>query len=267
MAKPVAHQPIQSLWIGGQLSNVEKLCIQSFLDHGHDFHLYAYENIDNAPAATVIKDAREILPEDSIFRFKDGWGKGSVAGFADVFRLNLLHKKGGWWVDMDIICLKLFTLDQETVICSSSEGEYGALANNCVIKAPQDSAFVKYCLDQLAGKDLKNMSFGSAGPFLFQSAVKELNLQQLVVPYRFFNPIAWKFIPELVLGKMSTANKLKEMVRPLLKPATMPGRRITSESYSLHLWNEVWRSGNLDKNGTYPASSVFEKLKRKHGIG
>ena len=31
---------IQSLWIGDRLSVMERLCIQSFLDQGHQFHLY-----------------------------------------------------------------------------------------------------------------------------------------------------------------------------------------------------------------------------------
>ena len=33
---------IQSLWIGPRLSNMEHLCIKSFIDHGHKFHLYIY---------------------------------------------------------------------------------------------------------------------------------------------------------------------------------------------------------------------------------
>src|SRR5476649_1134895 len=107
MATGINNQ-IQSLWIGGNLSKVEQLCIQSFIDHGHDFHLYAYEDITNAPAKTIIHDAREIIGEEAIFKYQSGWAKGSVSGFADLFRLLMVQKKGGWWVDMDIICLKEF---------------------------------------------------------------------------------------------------------------------------------------------------------------
>ena len=113
------NKPVQSLWIGGQLSKVEQLCIQSFIDHGHELHLYAYEPINNAPAGTYMHNAREIIEEDAVFTYKNGWGKGSVSGFADWFRLLMIRKNGGWWVDMDIICLKKFDFEADTIFCSS----------------------------------------------------------------------------------------------------------------------------------------------------
>jgi hypothetical protein len=257
---------IQSLWIGGQLSNVERLCIQSFIDYGHDFHLYAYEEIKNAPTGTHLFDASAILPQTEIFKFEEGWGKGSVAGFADLFRLLLLQKNGGWWADMDIVCLKALNFDTETILCSSYEGEYGSLANNCVIKSPKNSALLKYCIEYISGLGIKNMSFGEAGPFLFQKAVKELQLEDKVVPYYYFNPIRWRSAGELILGKTSTINKLKEHIRPLFKPDTMKGRKIDAGSYTVHLWNEIWRSNNFNKNGKYSPNCLFEQLKRKHNI-
>jgi len=266
MENGINNKCVQSLWIGGQLSKVEQLCVQSFIDNGHEFHLYAYEEIKNAPKAAQIFDARTIIGEDAIFKYKTGWGKGSVSGFADLFRLLMLQKNGGWWVDMDIICLKPLDLKQDIVVCSSYEGEYGPLVNNCVVKAPLNSVLINYCLNEIAAIDLKTMSFGLAGPFLFQKAVKELNLQSDVVPYQYFNPIAWKNVGELILGDMSAKNKVKELLRPVFKPETMPGRKITKESYTIHFWNEIWNAGKLDKNGQYRASCLFEKLKRKHGI-
>jgi len=266
METDINNQVIQSLWIGGQLSNVEKLCVQSFLDHGHEFHLYAYEEIKNLPKGAHIVDARTIIDEKAIFRYESGWGKGSVSGFADLFRLLLVQKNGGWWVDMDIVCLKRFDFAQDMVFCSSYENDYGQIANNCVFKSQPDSDFIKFCLDEISKIDLKNMSFGLAGPFLFQSAIKELKLQKHVAPYYFFNPIGWKNVSDLVLGNMTATQKIKEVLRPVFKPGTMHGRKIDGNAYAIHLWNEVWNSGKLDKNATYSSSSLFEKLKRTHGI-
>ncbi|WP_316759885.1 glycosyltransferase [Pedobacter aquatilis] len=261
-----SNQKIQSLWIGGKLSKVERLCIQSFLDYGHEFHLYTYEEIDNIPKGAKILDARLIMPEDSIFRYKEGWAKGSVSGFADVFRLLMVQKYGGWWVDMDIICLKKLDMDEDTVFCTSFEGEYGSILNNCAFKLPADSFFIESCLSSIKTIDLNNMSFGKAGPFLFQSKVKELSLEKYVTPYEYFNPISWKNVGELVLGKISKQNKIKEFLRPLLKPNTMPGRRLSPKSYTIHLWNEVWNTMGFDKDGSYHQDSLIEKLKRKHNI-
>jgi len=41
--------PIGSLWIGGALSWLEIASIRSFVDLGHDYILYAYDEIPNVP--------------------------------------------------------------------------------------------------------------------------------------------------------------------------------------------------------------------------
>ena len=40
---------IQTLWIGEELSDLENLCISSYIKNGYDFHLYAYDEISNVP--------------------------------------------------------------------------------------------------------------------------------------------------------------------------------------------------------------------------
>ena len=97
---------IQSLWIGNELSNIEKLCINSYIKNGHTFHLYTYDEIKNVPKECVIKDAQEILPKDDIFAYNSGLGKGSFSAFSNYFRYKLLELKGNWWTDTDIVCLK-----------------------------------------------------------------------------------------------------------------------------------------------------------------
>jgi len=259
-------EPVQSLWIGGQLSKVEQLCIKSFIDLGHDFHLYAYETIENAPAGTKMFDARSILPEERIFRYKEGWAKDSVSGFADLFRLVLIQKNGGWWVDMDIICLKPLVFPQKTIFCSSYEGEYGALVNNCLFRLEKDHPFLAYCIDRISKIDLENLSFGEAGPFLFQQAVKELQLEKEVMPFFYFNPISWKYVGDLILGKTTAIERMKEVIRPIFKPHTMHARTIKPDTYTIHFWNEVWKTNHYDKNAHYPAFSMFERLKKRHHI-
>ena len=94
---------MQSLWIGNALSMMEQLSIASFLANGHEYHLYNYEDIENAPDGTVLKAADQILPESMIFKYK---AYPSYAGFSNFFRYKLLLTKGGWWVDTDLVCLR-----------------------------------------------------------------------------------------------------------------------------------------------------------------
>ena len=37
-----------------------------------------------------------------------------------------------------------------------------------------------------------------------------------------------------------------------------------NESYAIHLWNEVWRRRNLEKDKAYPKGSLYEHLKAKY---
>src|SRR5207253_1910437 len=55
-----SNRIIQSLWIGSELSVMERMSIISFLRNGHEYHLYTYNDLPNVPDGTVIKDANGI---------------------------------------------------------------------------------------------------------------------------------------------------------------------------------------------------------------
>jgi len=40
---------IRSLWIGGALSRLERVCLTSFLRAGHKVYLYTYDEVSNIP--------------------------------------------------------------------------------------------------------------------------------------------------------------------------------------------------------------------------
>ena len=106
---------IQSLWIGKSLSKLEQLSMKSFIDHGHTYHLYTYDNVENIPNGVVVKDGNDILSKDEIYTYKNG----SVSAFSNLFRFTLLYKKGGYWVDTDLICLKKFTFKEDDIVLST----------------------------------------------------------------------------------------------------------------------------------------------------
>ena len=83
---------IQGLWIGGALSKMEQLSIQSFLDNGHEYHLYTYGTVENIPKGAIIKNGEDILVKEHIFTYKNG----SYSAFSNLFRFVLLYKKGGY---------------------------------------------------------------------------------------------------------------------------------------------------------------------------
>jgi Glycosyltransferase sugar-binding region containing DXD motif len=264
-----SNKIIQGLWVGKELSVMENLSIKSFIANGHEYHLYVYEKVKNIPTGTMVKDGNEILSEDQIFKYQSGWGKGSYAGFADLFRYHLLKKCGGWWADTDVICLKPFDLSSSCVIASSYEGKWGEPANDCVLKLPKSSELTDYLVDATGAMNLETAEFGQTGPLLLQKAVKDLNLSQYVVSHKLFCPITWRAVnkkivyPSVTITVEGFLEYAKDIVRPILHPHLKTGG-ITSNSYSLHLWNEIWRQNSLDKNQIYDNNCLYEILKRKY---
>ena len=71
---------IQSLWMGGPLSEMEKLSIRSFVKNGHPYHLYTYGDVESVPDGAIIVDANEILPSSMAFTLRGGY-----SSFSDFF--------------------------------------------------------------------------------------------------------------------------------------------------------------------------------------
>ena len=119
-------QLISALWVGGELPEWAVLSIQSFINLGHRFQLFVYEPCPGVPDGASIRDAREILPEEA--KYQDI--RGSWAPFADWFRNEFLVCEGGWWTDLDVICLRDDLPDEFPWYCLQEPGlvAVGALA-------------------------------------------------------------------------------------------------------------------------------------------
>ena len=61
-------QDLCALWVGGELSYIERLCLASMLDIGHKVALYTYEGVPNAPSGVDLRDAREVMPQNMMVR-------------------------------------------------------------------------------------------------------------------------------------------------------------------------------------------------------
>ena len=240
----MSREIIQSLWIGSELSPVEKLCISSYIKNDHEFHLYSYNDIDGLPADCIVKDASEILPREDIFSYNVGLGKGSYSAFSNYFRYKLLTLKGNWWTDTDIVCLKKFDFEDEYVFASEKTSSDGQHITSGIIKAPISSNFAERCYNFCREQDKNTLQWGVVGPKLVSKTVKELQMENFVKPWKFFNPIGFE---QLGMIFDETFGDMK-----------------LDDSYTIHLWNEMWRRYNLDKNKKYEENCLFEKLKKKY---
>ena len=173
--------PIQSLWIGGELSPMEQLSITSFLAHGHKYHLYSYGEVGGLPKGAVLKNAEEILPKAAIFQYQR---HPSYSGFSNFFRYRLLLRKGGWWVDTDVVCLKPFAFDAPYVF-ATERIPGGEVAASAVIKAPAGSEIMAFnwhvCL---SCAEPARAAWGQFGPKLMARAIAKFGLGSYLLPRR-----------------------------------------------------------------------------------
>lgn len=237
---------VQGLWIGPKLSSMEKLCIHSFLKHGHPFHLYAYDQIEGVPSQAKLCDANEIVPASRIFFYSQ---HNSCSGFANMFRYKLLLERGGWWVDMDTVCLQTLNFSNPYVFSSESTAagtvrESGYCANTGIIRTPSNTELMRYCWDHCDRADHRALQWGETGPKLFARALEVYSLGHFVQQPSVFCPIPF--------NEWSRA----------LEPG--PEWKFSAETKAVHLWNEMWRRNNRSKDASYDPSCLYERLKSRY---
>jgi mannosyltransferase OCH1-like enzyme len=224
------------------LSAMEKLSVASFLNNGHDYHLYVYADVKGVPAGAVVKDAGEVLPPSMIFEYRDF---KSYAGFSNFFRYKLLLEKGGWWADTDMVCLRPFDFEEEHVF--ASELSYGAeVVTSGVIKAPVASPVMMYAWQACLKKDPRAIVWGETGPRLMAEAAAACALEKHTKPYTVFCPLDY--------------SEWQQVIEP------DGALQLNPDTHAIHLWNEMWRRAGVDKNRTFHRESLYERLKRKYFV-
>lgn len=218
------NQVVHGLWIGDKLSPLELLCIKSFQSHGHVFHLWTYADITTPlPEGTIIRSAEEIIPLSKVFSYEHGnefgHGKGSLAGFSDIFRYKLLFDHGGWWTDMDVTCL--YPLDFSSTYVFRRHDVLAAVGN--LMKCPKGSPVMKWCYET-ANHAVNAQNTDWLLPIrILNEGIVKYNLESLILDIS--NPDRWEIV-----------DCFREQ---LLKP--------DPDWYVFHWMNEEWRSKRLDK--------------------
>ncbi|MDD3876216.1 MAG: glycosyltransferase [Bacteroidales bacterium] len=237
-----SNKIVHGLWIGKHLSPVELLCIHSFIAQGHEFHLWLYDKLETAlPLETIIEDASQIIPASAIFSYSStnqfGHGKGSYAGFSDIFRYRLLYEKGGWWTDMDVICLK--TLDFSEPYLFRTHHNFPVVGN--IMKCPEKSHLMLDCYNESLATVKANNTDWHLPIAILNNHIEKQNLNHFIK--EISNPDRWLFVKLLITFQY----------------------KVNKNWYVVHLMNEEWRKNKINKNAI-PDWSFIGNLLLKHNI-
>jgi hypothetical protein len=121
---------INTFWQGAPLPPLMWACMRSFVYHGHRIRVFSYNDLV-VPHGVRLEDANDVLPQGGASA-----NYRTIAQHADIFRYELLHRFGGWWVDTDVYCLTS-TLPLQPY--AWAEQEPGVI-NNAILKFPKGDA-------------------------------------------------------------------------------------------------------------------------------
>lgn len=229
---------VNGLWIGKTLSPLELLCLNSFTALGHTFRLWMYQQPDTPlPDGVIVMDANDIIPHDQVFAYNNtdqfGHGKGSYAGFSDVFRYKLLYENGGWWTDMDVVCVKPLVFDEPYVF--RTHHNFDVVGN--IMKCPPRSPCMFDCYNEaVLSVNALNTNWHLPIEILNRNIVKH---QLTSFINEMSNPDKWLTVRLYLLWNMP------------VKP----------NWYVIHLMNEEWRINKIDKIALFSFTTIGRLLK------
>lgn len=257
----VPNDPIYFFWIGSSPTLLNVLSLKSYLYHGHHPVLYLYRDFENIPAGVEVRDANEIVPYSDfeklgsfreyrrkLFSKKDAainnekeLDQACHVFFSNYFRNQIIYKHGGWWSDLDIICLRHYDFEDPYVFAGQSHSGIPSI-NNCIFKCPpQDFTMQELIRQQKEALESEVTNIPYFGVVLFSELIHStLKMTQFVQPYHVFQPIKY------------------EHLNDVLKDTPIP-----DSSYAIHLFTNtfIWHH---NPNGEFEPNSLLERLKKRY---
>lgn len=228
-----------SLWVGRPLNKIEITCLSSFIYHGHNFKLFVYDMDLKVPAGIEKIDANDIITKDKIFKIDNSYGP-----FADMFRYKMIQKTGLTWTDTDNVCLQNKWKFGEYLF--GMQGGPHKIVANGILRAPQDSDFIADLVKTSEDFNKKDIKWGEIGPQLVTQKIKEYNLLSYIKEPEVFYPINyWEW--STIFDPVHTNKVL----------------RLSSNSHTLQIWNQMLNREGIDGND-FPKGSAMDYFYKKY---
>ena len=249
-----------TLWIGPRLSFLERACLRSALDHGHEVALYCYREPDGVPEGVELRDAAEIFPEAAVITHHGG----SPSLFSNRFRYELQRRGLGIWIDCDLYFVRPLGEQPPTIIGDQGGGVLAMgifrLPPDCPMLEPLATLFEErsvpawlspraalaawWRLKTTGRSGLSRMPWGSAGPNALNWLARKHGWAHHAQPPSRFYPVHWSDAAWL----LDPARPLESVIQP--------------DTIAVHLWNEILRKFDL---ADPPPSSFAARLLQEGG--
>ena len=199
-------------------------------------------------------DANDILDKKYIFR---RW-TGNLATFADIFRYKLLYERGGWWVDLDLVCLrrlpkvKYFFGGERAKQTGAYKRDEKHIFWIGLLKFPEGDNLLKILYTDMLSKivdfqeEKKGLRFTygqtSLGEMLKEKYGKDFLYRENKVDIELFNPFSYfDMIDFFKKGDLETCCDRWGWEEMYIE-------RILDRSYTIHLYNTIIKELSLKRN-------------------
>ena len=145
---PVPLPGIGTFWYGPELSKLERACLRSMMQQGHEVTLFVHHEVKGVPTDVQICNAKEITGDRPIVLSNSKnrtWG--SPVLYADQFRYHMIKKTDLLWADTDMFLLKPLQPTNGYLFARESE----KVISNAILSLPENSPtladLIEFCED------------------------------------------------------------------------------------------------------------------------
>lgn len=232
-------------WQGESLGLHNYICLSSLVQAGFALNVYSYNQVLSVPPGAELIDASLIMPATELGRYTQAGMPANLAAFSDMFRVRLLSDTGGWWFDVDVLCLAEAEIFVRLVNTKRKRVAYGY----------EDETYIASGVLYIEDHDLLNallrevelmgdsFSWGAIGPKLLTRMLPELGYEQYADPPSTYYPIHFSDYPKMLLPEWKSWCNDK-----------------VAGSLALHLWNEVRRRYAIPIDLMPPRGSFLQEL-------
>jgi hypothetical protein len=141
----------------GPLDPLRQTCLRSQVAAGHQVTVYSFEPLAGLPDGVGNAEAEAILPHAFAEKLRppepDGsWRDWTTLQFSDFFRMRLMARNAGLWLDADVLLLKPIEIDLATPYFA---WERRRQLGNSVLYLPPDSSIVAAFEDLMEQEELE----------------------------------------------------------------------------------------------------------------
>jgi hypothetical protein len=143
--------------------------MRTVVARGHKFELFTYDTEIVTPSWIVRRDARDVLPADHVMTYHHSFGAGSPSLHSNLFRYEMLHQLGCWWMDLDVLLFHPHLPEVDEFYPKDARGILGT----AVLKSRPGNIVLLEAALRSRSVDEHTAQWGQTGPELITELVKQ----------------------------------------------------------------------------------------------